>query len=258
MSAINFALLPDRLHVFADTAVYRGDGTVGAFRSKIAMAAHFPCAITTMGDAFTGMLVRDALIDCASFDSLIDSARAGFHELAGDHDAAVAIGGWSDARGAFELWYARAGAQPLAELPLPAGYGGQPVLTDEQWRRGFGKPMRSAAQILHMEDFAATVLELQREPRDWGKEHPDCDYPALVSLVGGRGELATITKDESSLKTIIQWPDEIDVLIDSASVDWPKWRLEHAVQADPAPAANAPRLSRHERRAAKATVRKVA
>lgn len=255
MSAINFALLKDRLYVFADTAAYYRDGTIGAFKSKIALASAFPCAVCTMGNAGAGMLVQDALEDCSSFDELIEAAPSRFNDAVGDHDVAIAIGGWSDARRGFEVWYGRSTGQHFAKLPLPAGYGGQPALSDDQWSRGFGKPMRTTAQVVDIEDFAATILELQREPREWGKEHLECEYPPMVSLVGGWGELATITRNESSVRTIIEWPDQVGELIKAAPINWAGWRRTHAEQADPAPAGNVVRMSRHDRRAAKARSR---
>jgi hypothetical protein len=119
--------------------------------------------------------------------------------------------------------------------------------------------MRTAAQILNVEDFVKTVLELQREKRNWGNEHPDCSYPPMVSLVGGEGQLATISRDDASIKTVVRWEeDQIGARIEPRIIDWDLWRRTHAVQADPAPAANAPRLSRHKRRAGKAKARRAA
>ncbi|HZR61337.1 MAG TPA: hypothetical protein VFA80_10355 [Xanthobacteraceae bacterium] len=210
-----------------------------------------------MGNAAAGMLVQDALAGCASFDDLVAAAPARLSENEG-HDIALALGGFSDARGVFEVWYGRTGTgQQFARLELAAGYGGQPQLTDEQWLRGFGKPMRTAAQIVDVDDFARTVLTLQRE-HVWG---PAQGYPRNVHLVGGWGELATVTRDGADIRRIIDWPDQIGELIQVPPIDFNEWRRTHAEQADPAPAptSQSPRVSRHERRrAAKAQARKAA
>jgi hypothetical protein len=264
LSAISFVLLPNRLHVIADTAAYLADdGILGPCVSKISLAEGFPGVVATMGNMWSGTLVKSLLADCIGFDDLIETAQALFEELAGNgHDLALAIGGFSDARGQFELWYGgTAMKQQFTWLATGTYCGGQPRISGEQWFKGFGKPMRSAAQIVDIDDFARTVLTLQRECR-WGTAE---GYPHDVCLVGGWGELATITRTGSDVHKIIEWPDVAGELIKPAAIDWIEWRRTHAEQADPAPAPanpapkkNVVRLSRHERRAAKARARRQA
>jgi hypothetical protein len=189
---------------------------------------------------------------------LIDTARTCFHALADDgDDIALAVGGFS-ASGEIELWYGgTVMKQPFARLPFAGSYyGGQPPISPAQFIKGYGKRMLSPTQIIAVDDFVLTAMELQREHR-WG---PAQGYPHDVCLVGGEIELACVTATECNIRTLKIWPDEVDELILPDVIDWPEWRRTHATQGDSAPAANAPapHLSRHARRAAKSKSRRAA
>ena len=250
MSAINMLVkrrpdAPDTLHMFGDVCAYDGDGIVREFRSKLLLIDRFPCVVATMGNMYAGTLIKEALVDSACFDDLIEAARIKFDALAEDgENIAVAIGGWSDARGELELYYGgTVMRQPFGRLQIGADgyYGGQPPLTAEQWRK---VGTTSSAHVHDVEQFALKVLEFQRQFVWTTKD----GYPHDVHLVGGWGELATVTRTESSIRKIVEWPDQIGQLI----------QVRPAVQAGPAPAANVARLSRNDRRAAKAKARRAA
>jgi hypothetical protein len=199
---------------------------------------------------WAGTLIKEALVDSACFDDLMEAARTQFNALVEDEaDIALAIGGWSDASGELELWYGgTVMRQPFGRLQIGADgyYGGQPPLSPEQWR-AIGTT--SPAHVHDVEQFALKVFEFQRR-HVWTTKD---GYPHDVHLVGGWGELATVTRTESSIRKIVEWPeDQIGERMR------PRPIVTRAVQADPAPAANTPRLSRQQRRAAHARARKAA
>jgi hypothetical protein len=195
--------------------------------------------------------VKAALRESGSFSDLIDDMHACIAQ-AGDERMTYAAAGFRN--GAPEVWL----GSTISGLPFQKRddvHLGQPPISSDDLLRGFGKPIRDPAQITNLDDFAKTLITLNRECQ-WGAKQ-GFDEEGLC-LVGGACEMAVVTEAGVDVTTVLEWPDQINERIKAAPVDWPKWRLEHAVQADPAPAASAPRLSRHERRAAKAQARRAA
>lgn len=185
--------------------------------SKIQLTRNFPGIVGTTGRLAIGRRVQDALVDCASFEDMIRIAPARFGELAGEDDA-VAIGGYSESRG-WEVYYSRAGRQGQPLQKVRDGFSGQPALTKAMLLQGFGTS-RLYEVLGDIEHFAITALMLQRHDT-WG---PAEGYPQPVHLVGGWGELATITRTDSDVRRIIEWPDEIGEPIKPAVIDWNAWR----------------------------------
>lgn len=225
MSAINFLTMPDRIHVIADVAGYYSDGTIADFRSKIHFADDFRGVICTTGATHVGAAIRRALDRAASFDELLEAAPVRLAQYASGYDIALAVGGYSESRGEFESWFWFSGQYnefPAGKLPP---YSGQPAMTCKQWAQGFNTSFTQPQQIVDIDDFARTLLSMQREVT-WGRED---GFPDDSHLVGGWGELATLTKDSANVRRVIKWPeDQIGQRIRPTAIDWAEWRRTHA------------------------------
>jgi hypothetical protein len=184
--------------------------------------------VATCGSYLLGEEIKNALHDIESFDDLIDGMR----EFVGDADndrMTFAIAGFRN--GAPEIWL----ANTVDNLPFERRdefHLGQPAVSGDDLVRCLG-PIRDPT----IEDVAEAVVTLQRQCVVW----PGFSEP--VHLVGGSCEFGVVRPDGAAVRTLLSWPeDQIGEKI--------RPRLEHAVQADPAPAANAPRMSRQQRRKA--------
>jgi len=201
-----------------------------------------------------GNAVKAALHDVDdSFDELIEGMRE-FIEDADDGRMTYAVAGFSEARGTVEVWL----GSTLDGLPFQKRddvHLGQPPISGDDLLRGFGKPIRDPAQITDLDDFARTLITLNRECV-WGAKQ---GFAEGMHLVGGACELGVVTASGAEVRTVLTWPeDRVGELIRPAPVDWNEWRRTHAEQADPALAGSVVRLSRHERRAAEAKARRAA
>ena len=183
----------------------------------------------------------------SSFDELIDGMRK-FIADADDGRMTYAVAGIRN--GAPEVWLGSTLDGLLFERRSDRHLG-QPPISAHDLQRAFG-PISDPDQIA-IDDLARGLITLQRECVVW----PGFAEP--VHLVGGACELGVVTASGAGVRTVLTWPeDRVGELVKPAPVDWNEWRRMRAAQADSAPAKNAPRLTRHERRAAKAKARKAA
>ena len=201
--------------------------------------------IATCGNYALGEAVKSALRDSESFDELIDGMRK-FIADADDGRMTYAVAGIRN--GAPEVWLGSTLDGLLFERRSDRHLG-QPPISAHDLQRAFG-PISDPDQIA-IDDLARGLITLQRECVVW----PGFAEP--VHLVGGACELGVVTRRGAEVRTVLTWPqDRVGELIKPAPVDWNEWRWRQNRHRDGF--AEAPRMSRHDRRAAKARARRAA
>lgn len=265
MTAINAVRLRDRLHVFGDGAYYNADGVLGTVMCKAVAIPSYPGVVVGRGHALsTLMLAREFQRRCSTFDELIDQiedvypeALENFAPLMGEGALnQVFVGGWSDRLDRMEMieiengaWLDDGGAFKLKRLPSQFCLPGT-----ENWDQGFARPPRSCEEAdADIENFALTILELQREQKRVTPDRPDAVY------VGGLAELVTVTRDSVTSKVLHRWKEDlIGEPICPLPVDWKAWRARRATPTANVDLTGLSRLQRErmEKKARKGTLRR--
>lgn len=264
MTAINAVRLRDCLHVFGDGAYYNDDGTLGTVMCKAVAIPSYPAVVVGRGHSLsTLLLAREFQRQCRTFDDLVENIEevypdvlVNFAHVMG-HGALnqVFVGGWSDRLGRMEMieiengdWLDQSGAFKVKRLPEQFSLPGA-----NNWEQGFARPPRTCEEAAaDIENFALTILELQREQKRVTPDRPDAVY------VGGLAELVTVTRDSVVSKVLHRWTeDKIGQPIRPSPIDWKAWRAQHSAGASNVDLTGLSRLQRErmEKKAKKGKLR---
>jgi hypothetical protein len=130
-----------------------------------------------------------------------------------------------------------------------------PCLPDGAIERGFGeKPFSSVDGIPSIDEFALTLIELQRERKL-------ALFPGMPAAhyVGGFAEVTTLTKDRVESRVIHRWDeDQIGELITPEPIDWSKWRAELQAPLAPPPGLSRLKAEMWAKKQRKGTLREAA
>lgn len=101
MTAINGLVGQDAAYLLADTAIYRPDGRVVGFSTKVTTVPHMRMAFATSGRVEQGRMVADVLMKFTTFHSVLYETTAVLRELWDDEVDGLLrllIIGWDDLR----------------------------------------------------------------------------------------------------------------------------------------------------------------
>jgi hypothetical protein len=239
MTAINALVRREDAHIISDAAGWDDCGIVREFHSKAWPLPKQLAVVATRGPLMAGLFLAARLDASAqTFDGIVERLADSFEgvctEWFPNSSVYLHLVGYSTARAAFEFYFI-SNAQDLREHAEQEGTDravtpdaftvtklgiGAHNAPSVDLARGFDPPLRSVSEIVDVDHYARTVLELQREVklgRDYGMDHDQ-------HLVGGFGQITSITKAGITSRIICEWPDLIDEPIQPVPIDWNAWR----------------------------------
>jgi hypothetical protein len=252
MTATNFLLRQRRneLFAFSDGAVYGyEDGILSGVSTKIEALPKLSAIIAARGACYSSnVLAREFSLRCDDFDDLLGKVEDLYPKImdhfaeelfGGQKEGQLFIGGWSHKRNQPELYFLTNTDLHLQERGNESR-GGGPLyrpepgrlqemngavnvisLRDGDMEKGFARPPKSTDDIADVEQYALTVLELQREQNTVGSGND-------AYMVGGLAQLVTLTKDKIETRVIHRYADEIGQPIPVPKTDWAAWRARQA------------------------------
>lgn len=221
MSALVMVCKSDRVELLSDAALYDPiTGAVGAIHSKIALLPELNCVMAGRGPIpVMWITAYVAGLSSATFDDVVANFDAIWAEAAtynrGDVPAedwarsGIGLIGWSQSRSRPEAYISLGMGSPevgraarsLDPCDIAVFAGGPTEVAN-----AVVESVRENPEGFDAETDGVAVMEvLRREAR------PLSDKPgALVGhSVGGYVELATVTAEGATVRTIHEWPDEV-------------------------------------------------
>jgi hypothetical protein len=110
MTAVNFLVLPDALHVISDAAFYTPDGVVVEVHTKVHPIPHLSAVVAGRGPRNAVPLFALVGARARSFDELMARLEVEFEKFCvvhfhGDERLMLNVGGYSEKRGRFEFGF---------------------------------------------------------------------------------------------------------------------------------------------------------
>ncbi|EZP79532.1 hypothetical protein BV97_03969 [Novosphingobium resinovorum] len=223
----------DAVHFITDGAGYDDDGVIRSIDGKSFILRNAGSAIISRGALYGGSQAAAFLSACVSFDHLVDtlpsvmrlllkvrdSTTAGeSHPL--DRHFLIAAGGWSDRLQAMVAVIATTfeacdpsdpeglscwpGYEQFMPFLAPTGFLNPPV----NLREAIGRDVQDAEALEGIDAVGEGRLLIEAQRRI-----PMAYRGKPRYLVGGFGELVTVTRDSIERVRLCDWPDEIGAYI---------------------------------------------
>lgn len=227
----------NRLHLATDAALYRADQSVAAFGSKVWTVAHWPGAVTCLGNAAASPLFGWTLAqEFSSWDDLVDDSEAGLAKLSrvvsewGLSHAAVLLAGISAKRGPEAYTF-----QTTTELP--AGVTREEAEASPYYQAPYTLTKLSDVIMSPVAPGELSIaaayegIDVDADPDVvvWGIRkvlamQRTMPLPEGIGGIGGWAELTTVSKDSVVQKIIDQWPeDKVGAPLHHGPIDWTEW-----------------------------------
>lgn len=268
MTAINTIVLPNRIHIITDGAMYDEAGLLNAIAGKAVAIPSYPGIVATRGAAMGAAIFATMFpMYCPTFDSLIERIEDVYPEIhegiasrwLGGHDVGqMFVAGWSNERQRCELYFISGNDYHLHDAEGEEGVMSSirpevgklqrittattlPASRPGDDEKGWLRPPRSDADAdRDIDDYALTLLQLQRSHDHVG------GYDGMPAVqIGGAAFVTTLTKEGVTSRCIHRWEeDEIGEFITPAEIDWQAWRHR---RSGPESVVNVDGLSRLQR-----------
>ena len=226
MSAVNIIRQTNAVHIVADTAMFDREARLFASLSQMHILEQSQCVVYFFGKGISDV---PPYMHNADTDYLLDNIGAMFRisrrALVAEGDPSCELGcvlaGWSEKRNALGAWRVASTADIAPDLfssvqdfepfrVYDAPFDGPFVVTSPgvSLSQTIGRiETYEEFDALDAEAVGLAILNVQRHTA-WNSDGQ------FVHVVGGAAEIAIVTRDGATKRTIAEWPDEIGKRID--------------------------------------------